>query len=220
MLRITACILYLLLVQFLFGQNRNNHTSGNIQDTVKVQELNFEAIELTKRGSEQGVIYARKALKLAHEIKFTSGEIQALVSISRHYVTVEENLDSALYYLKLAQQKSNSQKDTKIQADIFRKMGTLYMYKGNSDSALIYLNNALSLFEKIHDSVEVIRVVNNIGFAYFNKEEYEKAIKYFFKSLRFNEAQNDSVFLSNDYNNVASVLQNQKDYASARDYFG
>lgn len=219
MLRIAAFTFFIVLVQLSFAQNGKNSNSKNIQDTVKVNDLNAKAIEFITEGSSNGEVYARKALKLAQKIKFTSGEIQALINISTNYLKVKENLDSSLYYLELARLKSNPKKHTKLYADIFRKIGTVYMYKGNSDSALAYLQKALPLFEKINDSVEVIRVVNNIGFTHFNREEYDKALKQFFKSLRFNETKNDSVFISYDYNNIAAALKNQNDFEGARSYF-
>jgi signal transduction histidine kinase/Tfp pilus assembly protein PilF len=212
-------IVFLLAFSSLSFAQTIDKKNKTIHDTVKIKQLNETSQELIKNGSKEGLNYANEALRLSKKNNFVSGQIEALINISRNYVYVKQDFDSSIFFLKKAILESNKKKVPEQQADLYLKVGTAYLFKGNSDSALLYINNALPIFETLKDSAMIIRVRNNLGIIYFNSEKYNKAIENFFVSLRFNELKKDSVFMSNDYNNIGSVLKSSGDFDGARYYF-
>ena len=131
---------------------------------------------------------------------------------------IANNLDSCLYYLKLADSIYTSLKRFDKKATAICDMGVAYYMRGNYELALRNYLNALSLMNTYSPRTNVSKLMNNIGLVYRSRKDYPNAIRYYQSSLVIKREDNDEKGILNTTLNIGSAFQRQEQFDSAYYY--
>ncbi len=151
----------------------------------------------------------------------------------------DEKVDSNIYnaYLKIAEFYKDSAYNKTLEyynkaldiveqthqrkqvGDIYHRIGSLYLLKGELPTALTNYNNALKVREFLKDVKGVGEIFNDIGLVYKTWGKYEKAIEYFIKALKIFEETANPEFIAITSNNIGQVFYYRENYESAIIYF-
>ncbi len=78
-------------------------------------------------------------------------------------------------------------KNTKVEAQIYRKIGRLYSLKADLRKAQTYLDRALRLFKTARNPVEEIRAYRDMAFVMERRRDYARALEYVQQALNLAE---------------------------------
>ena len=143
-----------------------------------------------------------------------------------HVHHVNSNLDSALYWYKVALQKNTEFKDDAQLPFLYELRANIFRDRKQPDSALVYYDNAIALHKAAGSDGRVGECYYEIGNLYYNQGNFAQAQKYFtiafptFRDLDFvEEAQNTCLLLARTevaLENCRQAVQYYEDYDSLR----
>lgn len=107
-------------------------------------------------------------------------EVYAEITLAEAFIYI--NLDSSIYYGKLAIQHSIELENDSLIAESYKKLGNANLVQGNFDVALENYLSGLNQIEKDRYPMITQSLLHNIGAIFDRKEEYEKAREYYLKS--------------------------------------
>jgi two-component system, sensor histidine kinase and response regulator len=132
---------------------------------------------------------------------------------------IDINPDSALYYGKLAIDKSIAIKYNQGIADGLMQEGKVYTMKGDYDKAQKTLYGAKLLYIKINDDNGLASCYIAIGRMYYRVSNYNLASFYFSQSLEINKRIRNDAGIANCYHNIGMVADNIGKSTSALDNY-
>ncbi|MGN6641063.1 MAG: tetratricopeptide repeat-containing sensor histidine kinase [Mucilaginibacter sp.] len=118
---------------------------------------------------------------------------------------IDINPDSALYYSKVAIDKSIAIKYNKGIADGMVQNGAVYTIKSDYDKAEKNFNGAKLLYLKIKDNYGLAKCYIQIGRMYNRVANYNLASYYFNQSLSINKSLKDEAGIADSYHNIGMV---------------
>ncbi|MCB0497158.1 MAG: tetratricopeptide repeat protein [Cyclobacteriaceae bacterium] len=173
-----------------------------------------------KPGDSEGAKKAQKhsteAKKLAREIKYESGFIEALTlqgTALGNLGLIEQGIDT----LKKALSLSLENKDAKLLASVYFALGSEYERNEEFAFSLEAYKNAYSNYIIVSDSLELGYVCNNIANVYFHSGDYTNALKYYLTALQIKQKTSKEE-LSKTYGNIALVYKTMENYSKALEY--
>ncbi len=170
-----------------------------VKDTSMIVSLNSLSKEIIKNDISQSLIYARKALELANELKYPKGVAYSLKNIGlvQYYQgDYLEVLNSWTKSLKIFE----TIHDTIGIATLVNNLGAIYYSQGSNVKALDYYLRSLSISEKIQDDYNTVQTLLNIGGLYAEMKNFDKALEY------YNQIKNYRVELNNPRINLGFLL--------------
>jgi tetratricopeptide (TPR) repeat protein len=127
-----------------------------------------------------------------------------------------DNIDSALYYLKMAEQINDAYKGSLSESQrLYNLFGVINYETGNYSQAVNYFEKALSILESRHPAEKNLRANYRINIAstLMKIEEYDRAKEMLMDALKENE-------FSNELNHKLGIINlKEKNYLKAIEYF-
>jgi predicted ATPase/class 3 adenylate cyclase len=93
-----------------------------------------------------------------------------------------------------------------------RRLGQLFMLRGNYNEALDFLNAALNAFQKASEAEGTAKTLGNLGNLYFRQGQYETAQDWFTQSIEISRSIQKEAGNVNTVANLALVFMNQGKY--------
>ena len=132
---------------------------------------------------------------------------------------IDINPDSALYYGKMAIDKSIAIKYNKGIADGMMQTGIVYTMKGDYEKAQKNLDGAKLLYTKIKDDKGLGESYIALGRMYNRIANYNLASFYFSRALEINKRIKDEAGIATSYHNIGMVADNIGKSTSALDNY-
>lgn len=155
------------------------------------------------------------SLKLRVEEKLPADQLANMYGeLGWQYATI--NLDSAIFFGKMAVEKAEEAGDPKILAQAYSDLGSGILQKGNLDESKVLYIKSLQIREQIKDSLGMAKSYNALGFIYQRKYETDSAISYFLKALPIFQKENAELNAAAVLNNLGVIYQNLPDYQKAK----
>ena len=144
------------------------------------------ALEYSSLDSEQGILYAKKALTLSEKIKWDEGKSIALIGLGENYYCQGKFSEAMKFYETSLQFTKN---ENSI-GTIYREIATVYNSLGNHKKSTEFAFKALKISENLKNESENAKNYNAIGLNYYYTNNTKKAFLYFNKSLVINSKLN------------------------------
>ncbi|TNF38868.1 MAG: tetratricopeptide repeat protein [Cytophagales bacterium] len=129
------------------------------------------------------------------------------------------NLDSSIYYGKLAVEKAELAGDPKILAQAYSDLGSGILQKGDLDQSKVLYLQSLQLRKEIEDSLGMAKSYNALGFIHQRKYETDSAIKYFLLALPIFQKSGAQLNAATVLNNIGVIYQNLSNYEKAKEAY-
>lgn len=126
------------------------------------------------------------------------------------------NLDSAIFFGKMAVEKAEKAGEPKILAQAYSDLGSGILQKGNLDESKVLYLRSLQIREQIQDSLGMAKSYNALGFIHQRKYETDSAIGYFLKALPIFQKEKAELNAAAVLNNLGVIYQNLPDYQKAK----
>jgi len=192
-------------VMALIILGRNNHYQGNYSEAIRyfidVEKLIEENKSIDKK-------------YLIHNYLSLGETFRAL-----------EDYNTALDYLKKAEEISLSFNNKKALANIINRQAAIYfeLFVKKIDTSYgkfipEYVNNSLVLLDSLKDNNLIINNYNILGSYYAEIKEFQNALKYYNYSLKFIKDYPEYPDKPNVLNNISAVYLLLKDYDNSLKY--
>ncbi len=126
-----------------------------------------------------------------------------------------QNFDKAIYYNKIAIQKSYLLKDTIGITKSLIRMGGFYYAKGEEDSATLYFRKVTYIPVTPKTIVRIANAYNNLGVIAQNSDNFDLAKHRFGEALELKMNQNDIVGVATLNANLGNMYHFEGDYKTA-----
>lgn len=143
--------------------------------------------------------------------------INRINKLSHEFIDI--NPDSALFYAKIAIDKSIALKYNEGIADGMLQTGRVYTLKSDYDKAGKNLNGAKLLYLKIKDRLGLARCYIGIGRMYYRTANYNQASYYFNQALSINKELKNEAGIADTYHNIGMLADNIGKSSSALDNY-
>jgi two-component system, NarL family, sensor kinase len=188
------------------------------EDTNKVRTILLISREYEKKDPGEAMHYINNSLKLATQLNYATGIIDATVRKSYIY-TLTGQLDSAKIFSQKAISLSYTLKDKKRIADSYAQHAiNLLRIEGPSDSTQKYYLRSHQIYKEIGDSTGYMNSLNGMGIIYYRQAEYDSAIYYYIEYLKLCEKFKNEEGLGKGYVNLGTTYYELKDFINAEHY--
>jgi tetratricopeptide (TPR) repeat protein len=158
--------------------NKFSHSSRSSHHANILSNLSM--CYLNTKDYDNALKYAKSALEMRRSIygNVHSDVAQSYNNLGSIYYYIEQ-IDSALFYMKKAEeiwQQTNNKKDLAI---ISNNIGNISNKIKNYEDGRIYFEKALNLFKEIYDPGNSVfgTIYHHLGESYIGLEQYEKALE-------------------------------------------
>ena len=179
--------------------------------SVYVEKLNNEAIEIYRDNSEKSVELLERALDESFN--------QADFNLTYNNLGIVYRFLGDFEKAKQYSFKSLKTKNLNVLSSAYNNIGACNRSLGLYEDAINYYIKALKIHEKQNKDKECATVCNNIGMVYSSMELFEKAKKYNLKAINKFKEINYLKGISESYNNYAIALANQDSLDLAAGFF-
>lgn len=180
MIIMTFRIFFSILVFQIIHFDAQCALSSSTKDSSIVDSLNSVGYNYRLTDPETTLVYARRALTLSKEIKYTNGLAEAY-RISGIAFSYLGKRDKAISCYLIALSSFKASKNLVGEAKIYNNIGNLYR-EIDYDKALEYYKKALSLAKILKDNELIAGHYLNIGIVYFSKADFKKSLEFTLKS--------------------------------------
>ena len=156
---------------------------------------------------------------LRRNLPYLSGvdKLRTLEQLSGFYLN--NNLDSAFYYLSLLEKTAVEQNNSHFESAAYSSLGLYYFYSGEFLKAQDFLQKAIRIQEKNQDTARLAHSYNVLAGVYGESGDYGKSIEILSKALKIYELQHNINGLEKVYNNWGYLFMKLDDYHKAMVYY-
>lgn len=151
--------------------------------------------------TDNGLVYARKALQLAKRSGNHTKMATACFALSNVFLVIEETDSARIYGLKCIEQYDLSGKKGVYYTYALNSIGAYYLNNGNAKEALKYAHRQLEVATEVKDTVSISNSYTMLSAIYDLMSNLDESIRYSEMALQLNEqvgnVYNRSVVLSN-----------------------
>ena len=147
-------------------------------DTVQIKVLRKLSAAYTSVDPIKKFYYANQYRLLAEKNNIDSNVANAYLDMGISY-GVRSNLDSALYYFKIGQQKAKASGYSNGVARSLVNIGFVYDRSDKKQLAVHCYEDALKIFRNLNYKKGINQCITNLGAIYFDLKEYKSADNYF-----------------------------------------
>ncbi|MBU0765856.1 MAG: tetratricopeptide repeat protein, partial [Bacteroidetes bacterium] len=174
------------------------------EDTIKVRLL-IDASDLFNRtDTAKAHAYAEQALNLATKLDYTDGMASAHYCIA-DLLYVGGHSEKALEHYEPALKLFHVQKDQKRIALISRRLGSIYLERGEYKTAEEYIIVSSENAAAIGDSQLLALSYTTHGNIYQRQADFNKSLEYYLKAVHIEEEINDINNLTGNLINIGSI---------------
>lgn len=159
-----------------------------------------------------------EAIELSRQMKYPSGEINALCAMGDRYYDSEQEDSALLYYTKGLNVARHHKLMREIILCLDRKAMALE-YFGHYDQALDLYTEALSESRKLDDKKEIGHALEQLGVFHLNQRNDSLAIKYMNEQLSITKEMKDSAMMYTCLNNIGAIYQKRGEFDNAIQYY-
>lgn len=186
-------------------------------DTVLINQLNAESLELAYSNPKKGLDLVQKTIALSRKTGFTKGEIMALIRRGIIFdVTSEPEKAIQAYQEALALSRKTNYK--KGEGSALNNIGLIQMYQHKLTEARVHFQQAHDIFLEIRNEQLLSSISNNLGMIYYETNRKQYALYWFWKSLRYSENTDNQIEQANTYANLGDLYHSSQQYDSAAFY--
>lgn len=175
---------------FIFGQENKKldsilkvyHSQADDIEKVKTLDELFKA-KFGLETPEEALSYAKEQLELSKKIDYTQGKANAYLNMARHF-GAHRNLDSTIYYSKLAKGIYEELKDLTNQYNILLNWAKLENLEGSFEKALNLNDETILIAKNLGDGELTSDAFSQKSTTYVDKGNYKKAVENLLLSLR------------------------------------
>jgi len=178
--------------------------TGSQEDAVDNLTL-LSKIALLKEEYEMAAIQAKKAIAIAKEINYETGEAEAYTNLSRNYIA-NNKLDSAVLVLTTALAIRNKAGNDRKLFDIYNKLGDIFLYKKAYKKSLEYTTLSLAIADEMNILPAKAIAYKNFALTYRAMGDYKKALSY---QSDYSEIQ-DSLYLKQQTSSLKNLEVTRK----------
>lgn len=190
-------------------------------DTSKVKIMVRLAIILGNSSYTQSIQYAKKALRLAQEIKYTSGQIDALNCIADNYWYQTNYIKAQEYYFNAYRLADSIQDEEQIAQSLYN-IGWIKCIQQHQYDSDKFLYKSYQIYKKLNNNSGKLQVLNALA-SYFTdryidekkRNWFDSSLKYFNIGIELAKLSKKQEALGRIYGNLGSLFYNQGDYYSA-----
>lgn len=209
---------------FIFGQSSGKIDSLELvlesqnDDINKIETLLLLVKEYSQNDPLKAFTYCNQLQHISIELKYLSGEIDALSEKSKIYNTLGK-YDSALLLGKQVIHIADSINDKKRLAETYTNLGVTIFRIGDTPQALEYFVKSNELYKILKDSLGIANSLNGIGVVYMNRADYEKAITYFLQLINISDIKGYDNMLGKAYINIGNSYYEMNEDVRASNYY-
>ncbi len=205
-------LVFIGISSFTFGQKQGLDLIDSLEarlpkakeDTNKVNLLLDLSFEYARFEPKKTIYFGKKALILAQQMEFRTGEAGANRNIGMGY-GAQSLFPAALEYYFKALKIYEEEEDGVGVGKVKLSIGLIYSGKENHDKALFYYLGALTEFKKANHRPAIAKALNNIGVEYTHKRQFKKALKIYRESLVMKLEEGDPFGIESNISNIAGV---------------
>lgn len=183
-------------------------------DTLKVQRLSDLCYAYRRIDGDSALLFGRKALELARQLKYAKGEAQACNDMAIIHMD-RSAYDRADSLLRRALRIRTTLNDSAGMGAIHNKLGNIFQARFRLEEALEENFQALHLYERIGPPAHEALILNNIGNLQFNLRRYEAALRTHERAAAIRKRIGDGPGLAASQGNMANVRCQMGDTAAA-----
>ncbi len=187
-------------------------------DTNKINELNVKSLDLAYSDPKAALEMVKETIELSRQVKFTKGEIMALIRRGIIYDVISRPEEAVEAYQQ-ALVLSRKTKYQKGEGSALNNIGLIYMDQHKLKEARVYFQQAYDIFIAIHNDQMLSSITNNLGMIYEETDRPYEALKWFRKGLAYTEKTDNLTEKANIYASIADLHEGLKDRDSAA-YYG
>jgi signal transduction histidine kinase len=202
----------------LFGQAKidslQNQLTSSIPDSTKVRvmvSLSQEFLYLDFQKSQQ---FAKDAVKLAEENKWSRGKIianQNLASLS----TLSGDYLTALRYDNIALELAKATGDSTYLTIAYSNNGNDYYDLGEYDEAYYFFSQSYRIAKLLNNKLRMTIALHNVGRVFKELGQYDRALAHLKSSLKMSIQINDYAGVPYSNDELGDIMLRQKKYDSA-----
>ncbi len=188
-----------------------------LEGEKRVDALNNLAKIYQRSDDEKPLSYSKEALKLAEEINYKKGILDACLNISIANLQLskfEESLKFSIRALEITEQSN----DTAKSAECYVSIANAYLNMNNFEYAISNYKRAEKIFSLVGDSLNMGTVYNNLAVSYDNREILDTALVYYNLAFPFYSKMKNKRFLGLWYMNVGDLYRKQDKIKEALEY--
>lgn len=195
-----------------------NLINTKIPPKEKVDTYVLIADEYINSDSLQTANYANKAIKLAEQIQYAEGKIDALYKIAWNIMQAGQFEKAIERYQQLVQLAQNANYP-KGKALALNGLSTTYQYKADYDKSLEFSFAKLAIENQLDHKLGVADTHHNIASCYLARGTYDKALTYQLKALNDYQTLDYEKGIAMCYINLGYLNRYQKNYEKSLLYY-
>lgn len=181
----------------------------------KKADINFHLSNLLYNFDyEEGIKYAEAGLKIAEEINYQKGKVQALTSIGNYFYYIGDHKTAEEYYQK-ALKNSNGENFDEYPFKIYIRLSILNRTKSNFDSSWYFLELAKKLLPEGSNNSLHASYYASKGVLANHLSQNREALRYLQKSLQIRLLLKDTVRIADTWRNMGVSYMDISSYDSA-----
>jgi len=194
-------------------------SSGNpIVDTLRVQQLNQQARELTYVNPTEALNLAREAMALSEKIGYASGQGYALRNIAA-VLSLSENYNIAAIYLQRAQGIFEQLGDSLGIANTFISLGHIFRFQESVKDEVDYHKKAYDFFKSRPDFERRGVTAHNLGESYYHLGNLQMAEALTNEAIQINDSINNLPVLSSCHKVLGLIALSREQFEEAQSQF-
>jgi|GEM_PF-2845023 len=170
-------------------------------------------------------IYSTQAVELSidslknelNELSDDKEKLSCLINISSSYLNF--NLDSALYYGRIADKKANEIGDSSLINKSIFTLAKVFHHRADYDEALKYYKKNLDYYRKVKQDSNLSSVLGNMGLIYQNRNELDKALELYKKSLSLDKLYDNKSGIIYNLTDIGYLYYLKSEFVIAQEYY-
>lgn len=187
------------------------------KDSVYVKDLNELAWLFLDYSSDSSQSYVSRAQRLAQELNFSEGLIDAKNTQGILYRYAGETEKALQLYQEIISLRTQQGRNDKL-TGAYANLGSVYFEQGDNAGALKYYLKAYQFATDLNQVQNQMILLNNLGAAYKSSGLNELAIEAFKKGIELNKSFRDEFQEAQFYSNIATVYDQQELYKESVHY--
>lgn len=176
-------------------------------------------IYLRKSDSTNTTRYTQLACNLSKVEGYWTGLAKAHLTTAEFYFQKKSNDSLALSHLHEGMNAAKQAKSLELQANAYKRIGSIYRRQGSYSLALQNYQQALQIQQNRQSQEGVAIIHNNIANVYSGMGNHVLGLDYMLKSLKYWSNNPDRQKLGMVYNNIGLIHMGQKNFSRALTYF-
>jgi serine phosphatase RsbU (regulator of sigma subunit)/tetratricopeptide (TPR) repeat protein len=195
-------IIFALTYSLASGQKA--HSSFTPADTLKIQQLNEQALKARQSDPSKALKQINEAIALAEKTGYKPALAMSYNHAGLIYSGIANHPKALENHFKALKVREEMDDKKGISAS-YNNIGTIYYHQANYELALEYMTSSLRIKEELNDKKGASYSYNNIGNIYYQLHKYPSSLEFHLKSLKIKEELSDKKGMAASLSNIGNV---------------